>query len=519
MQVTMTGFKTLKHAGIAVSPGDRVALAATDPRSRRRDRNRERHRRVAADPVAAPASAPSPVDDRWCRTCRSATAASRADRVRARRRVAATNRAGSAAAARTTRMMDGVSTMDTGNNPPVLFAQHRSDRGSEGADLGLSGRVRPGERPADHRRHQERHQPVPRLGLRRRPRLRLERQQLGEQAERQRRRRSTSRTTGAIPSAARSASPGGGNKLFFFFSQEWRPRTTAGGRSARFRFPTALERAGDFSQTLDNNGNVFTLIRDAVDRTCPARPPTPPAVISDGGVVGRFRQSALYQTGLNILQAVPDAEHHTAAGLGYNYEETAPAIKHAQQPAGHPRRLPADPAAAHDVQVRRRDAAAADVPGHDSRASTTSRRTNPVITTIGADGQLHPESDDVHRGELRADARTRWPAARRSTASARKAVPMSAAGEQATTSAWATCRSSSRTASGWIRATTSTSRSTNDARRRSGRTAQICCRRRSPGATASPTRRRTSPYPAWLNINRTPGRLDQPDEGRRAGTR
>ena len=50
-----------------------------------------------------------------------------------------------------------------------------------------------------------------------------------------------------------------------------------------------------------------------------------------------------------------------------------------------------------------------------------------------------------------------------------------------------------------------------------------CCRRRSPGATASATRRRTCSYPGWLNINRDPRRLAQPDEGlgpahaRRAG--
>ena len=37
---------------------------------------------------------------------------------------------------------------------------------------------------------------------------------------------------------------------------------TAGALN-QFRFPTALERAGDFSQTLDNNGNIFNLIRDA----------------------------------------------------------------------------------------------------------------------------------------------------------------------------------------------------------------------------------------------------------------
>ena len=42
--------------------------------------------------------------------------------------------------------------------------------------------------------------------------------------------------------------PGGNNKLFFFYAHEYAPRT-GGGDTQRFRFPTALERAGDFSQS------------------------------------------------------------------------------------------------------------------------------------------------------------------------------------------------------------------------------------------------------------------------------
>ncbi len=53
--------------------------------------------------------------------------------------------------------------------------------------------------------------------------------------------------------------PGGNNKLFFFYSHEYRPNTS-GGALQRFRLPTALERAGDFSQSLDNNGKPFTTI-------------------------------------------------------------------------------------------------------------------------------------------------------------------------------------------------------------------------------------------------------------------
>ena len=47
--------------------------------------------------------------------------------------------------------------------------------------------------------------------------------------------------------------PGGNNKLFFFYSHEYRPRES-GSQVNRFRVPTAAERAGDFSQSTDQNG-------------------------------------------------------------------------------------------------------------------------------------------------------------------------------------------------------------------------------------------------------------------------
>ena len=58
--------------------------------------------------------------------------------------------------------------------------------------------------------------------------------------------------------------PGGNNKLFFFYSHEYRPTNAAinNGNPIRLRVPTALERAGDFSQTLDNNGALFNAIKD-----------------------------------------------------------------------------------------------------------------------------------------------------------------------------------------------------------------------------------------------------------------
>jgi hypothetical protein len=97
--------------------------------------------------------------------------------------------------------------------------------------------------------------------------------------------------------------PGGRNKLFFFYSQEFAPRT-AGNNVVRFRVPTLLERQGDFSQTFDNNGNPYPYIRNpAIAGACSSANRT--ACFADGDVVGRIPASSLYQPGLNILKLFP----------------------------------------------------------------------------------------------------------------------------------------------------------------------------------------------------------------------
>src|SRR5262249_1294687 len=50
-------------------------------------------------------------------------------------------------------------------------------------------------------------------------------------------------------------------RLFFFLNQEFQQVLSA-NNEARVRVPTDLERRGDFSQTLDNAGRLFNLIRD-----------------------------------------------------------------------------------------------------------------------------------------------------------------------------------------------------------------------------------------------------------------
>jgi Carboxypeptidase regulatory-like domain len=116
--------------------------------------------------------------------------------------------------------------------------------------------------------------------------------------------------------------PGGNNRLFFFYAQEFSPRT-AGNDVVRFRVPTALERAGDFSQTTDNLGNPYPYIKDPnLNGVCSAAGQA--ACFADGGVLGRIPASRLYQPGLNTLNLWPLPNAATAPGQAYNLEVTRP---------------------------------------------------------------------------------------------------------------------------------------------------------------------------------------------------
>ena len=55
-------------------------------------------------------------------------------------------------------------------------------------------------------------------------------------------------------------SPSDAGLLFLAYQRN--PRQFNAGRVTQYRLPTLLERKGDFSQTLDNNGNPFPYVRD-----------------------------------------------------------------------------------------------------------------------------------------------------------------------------------------------------------------------------------------------------------------
>ena len=115
--------------------------------------------------------------------------------------------------------------------------------------------------------------------------------------------------------------PGGSNKLFFFYSEQFSPRTS-GGAVNRFRVPTLLERQGDFSQTTDNTGARFNLIRDA-STNLPCTAADTRGCFQDGGVLGRIPQNRLYQLGVNILKTYPEPN---TQGLNFNLETVAPNV-------------------------------------------------------------------------------------------------------------------------------------------------------------------------------------------------
>jgi len=128
--------------------------------------------------------------------------------------------------------------------------------------------------------------------------------------------------------------PGGNNKLFFFYAHEYRPATTAinNGNPIRIRVPTAAERAGDFSQTRDNTGALFNLIKDPTS-ALPCSAANTAGCFQAGGVLGRIPANQLYGPGLAVLNQYPMPNVTQLAGMNYNYEVAAPTTDNlTQQP-------------------------------------------------------------------------------------------------------------------------------------------------------------------------------------------
>jgi Carboxypeptidase regulatory-like domain len=124
------------------------------------------------------------------------------------------------------------------------------------------------------------------------------------------------------------------DKVFFFFGQEHQKRLTPREAPVFVRVPTALERQGDFSQSVDGSGKPFPFIRDHMKSgVCQATPPVDSkdfdptinyqeACFNDGNVLGRIPANRLNPIGLNILKMFP-LPNLSQAGSNINYQSQA----------------------------------------------------------------------------------------------------------------------------------------------------------------------------------------------------
>jgi len=104
-------------------------------------------------------------------------------------------------------------------------------------------------------------------------------------------------------------------KLFFFFSQEYQRRVNP-PTEHQTRVPTALERQGDFSQSVDASGNPWPYIRDYT-KSGGCGPADQSACFADGGVLGKIPANRLYGPGLGILNMYPTPNATIGGGLNY----------------------------------------------------------------------------------------------------------------------------------------------------------------------------------------------------------
>jgi hypothetical protein len=104
-------------------------------------------------------------------------------------------------------------------------------------------------------------------------------------------------------------------KLFFFWHQEFEKRTNPPSQHTA-RVPTALERAGDFSQSVDSSGNPFPYIRDYTTGL-PCGPGDTRGCFQDGGVTGKIPQDRLYADGLAALNLFPLPNYTSGGGINY----------------------------------------------------------------------------------------------------------------------------------------------------------------------------------------------------------
>src|SRR5262245_15710783 len=115
-----------------------------------------------------------------------------------------------------------------------------------------------------------------------------------------------------------------GDKLFFFWSQEYQRQLRPQGRRD-VTVPTELERRGDFSLSVDRNGNPFNTIKDPTSTLpCLTNRSDTRGCFADGGVLGRIPQNRLYAPGLAILNIFPKPNALSPDNRGFNFRTQIP---------------------------------------------------------------------------------------------------------------------------------------------------------------------------------------------------
>jgi hypothetical protein len=115
-------------------------------------------------------------------------------------------------------------------------------------------------------------------------------------------------------------------KVFFFWSQEFQKRKDPVAERLG-RVPTALERQGDFSQSVDSSGNPWPYIRDYTTGL-PCGPNDTRGCFQHRGVLGLIPQDRLYEPGIGALNIYPMPNFDGGSGLNYR----------SQAPSDQPRR-------------------------------------------------------------------------------------------------------------------------------------------------------------------------------------
>ena len=351
IEVTMPSFKTLKRAGVQVSPGERVSVGAARDRGRRRDGSRRRQGRSAARAVElrrALVHDRRPTRSRTCRLPgRSFTQlASLAPGVTGTSRIGDRSSTGGGD---TNIQMDGVSTMDTGSNRAiidlnvesiaevkVLVSNYQAEFGrSSGLQITavtksgtnrFRGSVYDVERNSDWNANSRTNI------LNGDPKTVLRQRDWGYSIG------------GPV------GKPGGSQQAVLLLHAGVRAAHRRQRRGPVSRADRARAAGGLLA---DRPTTTATRIRTSRTRRCTATctAASQAACFADGGVLGRIPASQLYQTGLNILKMWPLPNIDNAGGPAVQLRDHAAVGEHPEHAAGDALRLSAATEAPRQLQV------------------------------------------------------------------------------------------------------------------------------------------------------------------------